>query len=103
MVMVKAAVVLWFLNIFDALATYYAVVVRGYAKEANPAMAWLIHKGPIYFLLVKVFGMAAMLYLLIKVRKYGSKLSKYSLAFLLGLYVLISLLHVYGFLFFKRR
>jgi hypothetical protein len=47
-------VLLWILNLWDALATWYAVRVAMYAHELNPSMAWAIEAGPLAFFGIKI-------------------------------------------------
>jgi len=47
-------------NLVDGLLTLLWVYM-GIAEEANPIMAYFLNLGPLYFLGIKIFGVAALL------------------------------------------
>jgi hypothetical protein len=50
----KTLVLLWVFNLWDAVATWYAVVVARFAYEVNPLMAAAIKSGPLTFFGIKL-------------------------------------------------
>lgn len=90
---------IWILNIFDGIATLYAIR-EGYAVEGNPIMDVALSKGALNFFLIKMG--------LVTLGAVGIFLahSKYRAIYKLllpvaGVYGLIACLHVYGFLFVR--
>lgn len=47
-------VLLWVFNLIDALATWYAVNMAGYAQEVNPPMIWAMAHGAWAFFGLKI-------------------------------------------------
>ena len=82
---------IFILNLFDGLLTLYALTWG--VLEANPVMAWVLSKGPIVFLLFKVVLVGICLVILDK-KLIGKR--RIILSLLLGVYVLVSLWHVFG-------
>lgn len=52
-------VILWLLNLFDAISTHLVLSMR-LGVEANPLMAWLYYDcGPAYFFVIKMLVISA--------------------------------------------
>lgn len=99
----KAAVTLWLLNLFDALATWYAVKrVHPYAREANPVAGMLMDHGPWWFFGVKVGAVTAATLLLVFVRGRRPRLVDWTLGVAVVVYGLLALVHIYGFLIWRH-
>ena len=81
------------LNIYDALATYYAVT-HGIAEEANPIMRSLINYSPELFLLVKIPLGSGLVVLMWYVSDTAKHWTRWGIRILLAVYVLIGLSHV---------
>jgi hypothetical protein len=101
--MKKALVALWGLNVFDLLCTWYAVQVTGYAVEVNPFMSWAMNHGLGVFALVKLglFVLPTVAFLHIHKRK--PRAVTVAVYVLLGLYGLIALDHIVGFVFMRSN
>ena len=82
---------IFILNLFDGLLTLYALTWG--VLEATPVMAWVLSKGPIIFLLVKLVLVTVCLFVLDK-KLLGKR--RVILSLLLGVYILVSLWHVFG-------
>jgi hypothetical protein len=80
-------VVLWFLNLYDAISTLLALNT-GFAKEANPLMRELITASPLGFLIFKVvLGTFILMVMLKRVNRLPSKIC---IVFLVTLYSLVA-------------
>lgn len=81
------------LNVFDALATYEAVVRRKIAVELNPLMDYLLQCGPWWFFTIKLVvlgvGCTGVLWLI-----RDRKAARRALWFIFWVYVLIALSHI---------
>lgn len=85
------AVALYLLNIFDMVATMYAVR-SGYGMEMNPLMRFLMNHGMGYFVFVKVVVMAFFMFFMLQV-PLGRRLNN-GLVFLAGMYTMLGIGHV---------
>jgi hypothetical protein len=93
---------LWVLNLFDAVMTWYAVAVGQYAREANPPMIWAIGKGWWVFFAIKISLMtaiSAMFYRLWNAPAYNcGRVSVRAMAyFTVFTYSALAAWHCYGF------
>ena len=97
-----AIIVLWLLNIWDAIATWYAVKVAHYGHEANPTMAWAIDLGPWMFFGIKIGAMTAVAALLMRLSPYSrTSVSGSIIGVAVAVYSAIALWHVYAFFFWR--
>jgi len=83
---------LFFMNIFDALATTYWVTT-GLANEKNPLMAFLLDCHPTLFIVVKLLvGVIVVWYLW---ERYSSKLTNFLVFITVLAYACVSGYHIY--------
>lgn len=94
--MVAALAAVWFLNLFDAVASWYAVEVARYATEENPLMRWLMASGPWAFFGVKVGLVTAGVAILASMREERQQFKKL-VFWLTALYSALALYHLCGF------
>lgn len=87
---VKALLVL---NVLDAILTI-AVISSGQADEANPLMAGLVHREPVFFAFVKILLVSLGSYLLWQLRQRAFAVCAIFVAFLAYYFVL--LYHLYA-------
>jgi hypothetical protein len=97
-----SVLLLWVLNLFDALMTWFAIAIGQYAAEANPPMIWAIGKGWAIFFIIKVGIMTIMswvIYLLYDKPEYNSGRVTVGVMtwILVSLYSLLACWHVFGF------
>jgi len=92
---ILTAGVLYSLNLFDMVATAYAVS-KGYAMELNPFMRMLMEEGMIYFIVFKVAFVLALASFLLFI-PFSRRLNSI-LIFLTGAYAAIGLMHILIFL-----
>lgn len=92
---------LWVLNLFDAIMTWFAVAVGQYAREANPTMLWAIEKGWAWFFIIKI-GLISLVslgaYYISENKEYGE--GRFSMKAVLwvmvAVYVAVAAWHIYG-------
>ena len=82
---------LFLLQVFDAASTAFWVG-RGYAIEANPAMAWLIEQGMVWFVLVKLALGSVSCYVLYMFRHVP--LNRFAVWFAVAIYGALALWHI---------
>lgn len=92
---VITASALYALNLFDMVATAYAVT-KGYAMELNPIMRMLMEAGMGYFILFKVAFVLVLASFLLFIP--FSRQINTILVFLTGAYAAIGLMHILIFL-----
>lgn len=102
--MKKAVIILWLLNLFDAIATWYAVEIAGFARENNPSMAKLIEMGPWLFFGVKVGMVTFLIWSILYAYRLGARTWLVEMMLWLGVlvYGCVALLHIYGFIFWRQ-
>jgi len=90
--------VLWLglLNIWDLIGTYYFVIMKAAVRELNPAMNFLIHLGPKYFIVYKLLTMFAIVALADFSIK--NKVGELSYKVILSFYMMVGLIHALNFL-----
>lgn len=93
--MVPALLVLWVMNLFDAVATAYGVS-KGYAYEVNPAAAWVMSHGVWLFVAAKVLSVSLALSALLALweRSESHRVVLWVVRVLASLYVLLGAWHV---------
>jgi hypothetical protein len=100
LVMWKAVILLWGLNLFDAVATCYATGC-GYGVEANPLMAGALDRGPWSFVIMKTLLLTMGCLLLMVTHLQSPRFSFGAVIALNVLYAVLACWHVYGFLFWR--
>jgi hypothetical protein len=97
-------ITLGLLNAFDAVMTWYAIYVAGYAYEANPLMAWAMGHGLWAFFALKAVMLAVPSAFLWYLRDgaLGRKVYNVTVALVI-MFMLLADWHVFGYLTWRMR
>jgi hypothetical protein len=99
---ITLALGLWFLNLFDALATWFAVS-HGYAREGNPLMALALEHGTWLFFLIKLLMVTGALAALLFARARWPKMVAWTMLIITSCYIAICTMHVYFYMLWRAE
>jgi hypothetical protein len=97
------AAILIFLNVFDAVATYYAVSIGHYAYEANPVMVVMQRMSWWLFFSIKLALGALSCKFLLYTGEFYPRIARGILSGGIVVYTTIAVYHVYGFINYGRN
>lgn len=97
---IVSSIVFLILSLLDGALTLWGLRL-GVTEEVNPIMRWLIEKSPIVFMTVKLSLPVALGLLLWKIRKRSRKFVVCSLGFVLIVYAVVMVFHVYWLVFYE--
>jgi Na+/proline symporter len=92
--------VLFVLSVIDGALTLWGLGL-GAIEEVNPVMQWLIEKGPVAFMAVKLLLPVILGLIFWKIRNRSRKFVACSLGLVLIVYVVVMVLHVYWIVFYE--
>ena len=91
-------IALLFFNFFDAISTYYFVIIKG-VEELNPVMNFLLEVSPILFLIFKLIWCPIAVYVFWKSLPY-SVVSKIATIGCFVPYCLLTIYYIIGWTFY---